>query len=187
MTTCWVDTETTGVDPRNSGAFEIAMLIYEGKNCVFESLYHLNPLNDEITWSEEAFKVNGVSEETIRSYPPLEEVVTEIIDALKEFMPSEKYAFAGYNSNFDFGHVGALFYRAGFSINDYFNGRLIDVYELVKKAASMGLLPKTENQKLTTMTKALNISHEEAHTAMDDIKATRRLYETIWQLQQKKN
>jgi len=184
ITSAWIDTETTGIDPRDSGAFEIALLIYKGKQCVFENLYQLNPLNDEVKWSEEAYKVNGVSEEKILSYPPFIGVVPDIVADLLAYMPEEKYAFAGYNCSFDYGHIGALFFRAGFGISNYFNGRLIDVLELVKKATAAGLLPKTENQKLPTMTKALKIEHAVAHTAMDDIKATRRLYEVIWQLQQ---
>ena len=184
ITSTWVDTETTGIDPRDSGAFEVALLIYQGKNCIFEKLYQLNPLNDEVKWSKEAYNVNGVSEETIRSYPPFEKVVPEIAADLQTHIPPEKYVFAGYSCPFDFGHIGALFFRAGINHSDFFNGRLIDVYELVKKAAASGLLPKTENQKLETMTKALKIEHGIAHTAMDDIKATRRLYEAIWQIQQ---
>jgi DNA polymerase III epsilon subunit-like protein len=182
ITSAWIDTETTGLDPRNSGAFEVALLIYQGPRCVFENLYRLNPLSDEVKWSEEACLINGVSEEEMLSYPPLEEVVPEIIEDLLKYMPPEKYVFAGYNCGFDFGHMGALFFRGGFQITDYFNRRLIDVYELAKKAAGMGLLPKTENQKLVTMTKALGIPHEDAHTAMDDIKATRQLYERIWHI-----
>jgi DNA polymerase III epsilon subunit-like protein len=186
ITSAWIDTETTGKDPRDSGAFEIALLIYQGAKCIFENLYHLNPLNDEVKWGEEAYRVNGVKEETILSYPPLEKVVPDIVADLKEFMPPEKYVFAGYNCNFDYGHIGALFFRAGFTVSNYFSERPIDVYERVKEAAKRGLLPKTENQKLETMTKALKIPHGIAHTAMDDIKATRRLYEVLWRLYQEK-
>jgi DNA polymerase III epsilon subunit-like protein len=187
MVTAWVDVESTGIDPRDSGAFEIALLIYQGGNCVFENLYHLNPLNDEVKWSEKAYQVNGVSEETILSYPPLEGVVPDIVADLKKFMPPEKYVFAGYNCGFDYGHIGALFFRAGFIIGDYFNGKMIDCYELVKKAATMGLLPKTENQKLETMTKALEIPHENSHSAMADIKSTRALYEMIYQISRRQH
>ncbi|MDR1073784.1 MAG: hypothetical protein LBL45_08940 [Treponema sp.] len=72
MISVWIDTETTGKDPRESGAFEIALLVYDGAKLLDEKLYHLNPLNDEIRFSEEAYQINGVSEETIRSYPPME-------------------------------------------------------------------------------------------------------------------
>jgi DNA polymerase III epsilon subunit-like protein len=184
ITSAWIDTETTGKDPREFGAFEISLLVYQGAKCVFEKLYHLNPLNDEVKWGEEAYQIHGVKEETIRSYPPPEEVIPDIVADLKKYMPPEKYVFAGYNCNFDYGHIGALFFRAGFNVGDYFNNRPIDVYDRVKKAAAKGLLPKTENQRLETMTKALGINHEKAHSAMDDIKATRQLYEVIWQLDQ---
>jgi DNA polymerase III epsilon subunit-like protein len=87
--------------------------------------------------------------------------------------------FAGYNCKFDWNHISALLLRhGGYGMEEYFNGRLIDVYELVKKAKEH--LPKTQNQKLETMTKALGIEHTGAHGALSDIKATRRLYEVIY-------
>ena len=178
----WVDTETTGLEPCTSGAFEIALLIYYGPKLVFENLYHLNPLNDEIKWSDGAYKVNGVSEEKILSYPSLDVVMQGMAEDLSKHMPTEKFVFAGYNCPFDYGHIDALFSRCGYRAADFFNSKLIDVYDLVKKAAGMGLLPKTQNQRLETMTKALGIEHGVAHTALDDIKATRRLYETIYRI-----
>lgn len=176
----WVDTETTGIDPRIYGAFEIAVLVYIGANPVFEKLYRLNPLNEEIRWSESAFKVNGVAEQTILSYPPPGEVVRQMAEDLRQNMPAEKYVFAGYNCKFDYGHIEALFSRNGVLMGDFFNGSLIDVLELVRKASDRGLLPATKDRKLETMAKALGIPHENAHTALDDIKATRKLYETIY-------
>ena len=183
ITSAWIDTETTGIDPRDSGAFEIALLIYKGPKCVFEKLYHLNPLSDEVKWSEEACQVNGVTEKTILSYPPLETVVPELIADLQKHLPPEKYVFAGYCCGFDFGHIGALLFRGGFIVGDLFSKRLIDVFELVKRAADAGLLPKTQDHKLATMAKSLGIVHGTAHTAMDDIKAARQLYETIYRIQ----
>jgi DNA polymerase III epsilon subunit-like protein len=180
ITSAWIDTETTGIDPRDSGAFEIALLVYKGPKRIFEKLYRLNPLSEEIRWSEEAFAVNGISEEEIRSYPPLESVVPEFVEDIKKHLPPEKYVFAGYKCDFDFGHIGALLYRGGFQITDFFNKRMIDVLELVKKAGAMGVLPETRDRKLGTMAKALGIAHEAAHTAMDDINVTRRIYEAVY-------
>ena len=186
MTIVFCDTETTGIDPRDSGAFEVAFLIYKDGKLVMEKLYHLNPLNDEVKWGEEAYKVNGVTEETIRSYPPFEAVVPEIIEDLKKYLSPEKYVFGGFKCGFDYGHIGALFYRAGFQISDYFSGRLIDVYDRAKQAMEDGDIPQTKDQKLKTLAKALNIDPGNSHTAMDDIKTTRRLYELLWYIQVKK-
>jgi DNA polymerase III epsilon subunit-like protein len=186
ITSIWCDTETTGIEPIDSGAFEIALLVYRGAEKLDEKLFHLNPLDDEVKFHEEAFKVNGVSEEIIRSYPPAEKVLPEIADFLGKYKPKEGLVFAGYKCKFDYGHLSALFFRHGIGMENYFNRELIDVHELVQKAAAMRILPKTTNHRLETMTKALGIAHEEVHTALSDIKATRRLYEIIYMLEREK-
>jgi DNA polymerase III alpha subunit (gram-positive type) len=180
MTTVWCDTETTGIDPRNSGAFEFAFLVYRRGELLEEKVFHLNPLNDEVRFGEEAYKINGVGEETIRSYAPASEVVPEIAVFLKKHVPPERLVFAGYNSGFDYRHLDALLARYGFNTGDYFDGRMIDVFKLVKNTSECGLLPKTPDKKLATMTKSLGIKHDDAHTAFSDIKATRELYEKIY-------
>jgi DNA polymerase III epsilon subunit-like protein len=182
MISIWCDTETTGFDPRESGAFEIALLVYDDAKLLDEKLYHLNPLNDEIRFSDEACQINVVSEETIRSYPPMEKVVPEIVELLKKHAPPEKYVFAGYNCNFDYGHLGALFFRCGLNIGDYFNGKFIDVLERVRMARKQGflVLDRKYDNRLEIITKALEITHDDAHTALSDIKATRQLYEALY-------
>jgi DNA polymerase-3 subunit epsilon len=187
MISIWCDTETTGLEPRDSGPFEIALLVYDGSKLLDEKVYHLNPLNSEIRFSEEAYQINGVSEETISSYPPMEKVVPEIVELLKKHVPPEKYVFAGYNCDFDYGHLGALFFRCGFNIGDYFNEKFIDVLERVKMAREQGflVLDSKYNNKLETIAKALGVTHDDAHTALSDIKATRQLYEALYRIWRK--
>jgi DNA polymerase III epsilon subunit-like protein len=181
-----MDTETTGLYPVDSGPFEIAILIYEGGIFKEERLFHLNPLVEgEVIIHQEALDVNGATEDQIRSYPPAKEVVPDMVELFKKYAPPEKLAFLAYNCPFDYGHLGSLLFREGFLVSDYFNGRFIDVLEMVKKARKMKLIdmdPK-ENNKLETVTKNLGIPHEDSHTALSDIKATRWLYETIWMLE----
>jgi DNA polymerase III epsilon subunit-like protein len=181
MIVIWVDVETTGIEPINSGPFELAFLVYNGGRLLEERLFHLNPLNDEVIIDQESLDVNGATEELIRSYPPAKEVVPEIVEFFKKTCPLEKLFFAGYNCPFDYGHLGALLFREGFLIDDCFNGQFIDVLELVRRAKEMKILGHTDNNRLTTITEALEIPHEGAHGAMADIKATRRLYEHIYQ------
>jgi DNA polymerase III epsilon subunit-like protein len=186
MTVVWCDTETTGLEPINSGPFEIALLVYRDGDLLAEKEFHLNPLNDEVVIHQSALDINGATEEQIRGYSPAKEVVPQIVEFLKQFVVPERFVFAGYNSKFDYGHIGALFFREGYSIGDLFNGKEIDVLELVKRSKERGLLDPTRDNKLTTMTKALKIAHDEAHTALSDIKATRRLYEIIYFLSRRK-
>jgi DNA polymerase III epsilon subunit-like protein len=180
ITSIWGDLETTGLYPINSGPFELAFLVYKDSTLLEERVFHLNPLNDEVIIHQEALKVNGATEEIIRSYPPAKEVVPQIVEFFKKYAPPEKLVFAGYNSPFDYGHIGALLFREGYVIEDYFDGRQIDVLKLVRKTSAMGILDYTKNHKLETMTKSMNIEHNAAHTALSDIKATRRLYEAVY-------
>jgi DNA polymerase III epsilon subunit-like protein len=121
MTIVFCDTETTGLNPINSGPFELAFLVYEGSSLLEERIFHLNPLNDEVVIHQEALDVNGATEELIRSYPPAKEVVPDIVEFFKKYVPPEKLIFAGYNCPFDYGHLGALLFREGFAISEYFN------------------------------------------------------------------
>ena len=185
MTVLWCDTETTGLYPRDSGPFELAFLVYQGGTLLEERVFYLNPLNEEVIIHQDALEVNGATEEQIRGYPPAREVVPEILAFFKQYTPPERLVFAGYNCPFDYGHLGALLFREGSIISDYCNDRFIDVLELVKKAHKNQLLPKTRDNKLETLCKSLGIAHEEAHTALSDIKATRSLYETIYQMERR--
>jgi DNA polymerase III epsilon subunit-like protein len=187
MTVIFCDTETTGIEPINSAPFEIALLVYKDGKYITEKVWHLNPLDDEVLYHQDAYKVHGVKEETIRGYPSASEVIPEIAAFLKEYMPEEKLVFAGYKCDFDYKHLSALLFRFGNGvlIQDLFNGEMIDVLEHVKKAQSLKIIPKTDNQKLETMTKALGIPHEGAHGALSDIRATRLLYETIYAIERK--
>jgi DNA polymerase III epsilon subunit-like protein len=180
MKVIWCDTETTGLNTRDSGPFELAFLVFDGGIQADSKVFYLNPLNEEVIIHPDALEVNGVSEETIKGYRSAKEVVPEIVDFFKEHCPPEKLIFAGYNCPFDYGQIGALLFREGFSISDYFSGRFIDVLELVKRAKAMKLLENTRDNKLETITKSLQIEHDSAHTALSDIKATRRLYEIIY-------
>jgi len=185
MTVVFCDTETTGLDPIDSAPFEIAMLIYRGADLIAEKVFYLNPLSDDVLFHEDAYKVHGVSEDTIKSYPPAAEVIPQIVGFLSPHCPPEKFVFGGYNAPFDYGQVGGIMFRHGVTIGDYFSGRLIDVLELVKKAKGKGLIKSTRDNKLSTITEALGIDHGEVHAALPDIKAARRLYEYIYGLWRK--
>jgi len=196
MLQLWADSETTGLDPAFSGAFEFAFLVFYDGRFVKEKVFYLNPLNETIQFGEEAYKVNGVSEETIKSYPPAEQVIPEIVDWLTPHLynsmhdraePDQRFVFAGYCANFDYGHLKALFDRCNVSMDFFFDGRIIDVYEYVKKAYSRGIIKYTPDKKLETITKALGIPHNSAHSALGDIWATRKLYETLYSLSKKGN
>ena len=178
MNVIWCDTETTGIKPEDSGAFEIAVLFAHDGKIAGESVFHLNPLTDTILYHEGAAQVHGVGEQIIRSYPPAERVIPEIAaffcEAMENYCSGERMVFAGYNCLFDWDHLQALFTRCNERLDDYFSTRF-DVMEMAKKAAAKKLIPYQKNFKLGTICKSLGVPLENAHSAGADIGATRNV------------
>ena len=186
MRIVFVDTETSGLDPINSGPHEIAILIYDGANLIADTVFYLNPLDDEVLIHPGALEVSGVTEEQVRSYPLASLVVPQIAAFLSGFCPPEKFVFAAYNAPFDFGHIKSIFSRHGVDIYDYFSWQMIDILQLVKNAKYSGQLKIEGDNKLGTITKALDIPHENQHSALGDIVATRKVFEIIQHLTRRK-
>lgn len=186
MKVLWCDTETTGIKPENSGAFQIAMLYKYGadKTKVWERLFFLNPIDEEkgILYHESAAQVHGYSRGQIEGFNKAEIIMPKIAEFLNLYCQNfsekgefEKLYFAGYKCDFDWGHLDALFTRyTAYKMTDFFEIKTLDVYEQVKRATEMGII-NTVNQKLSTVCKSLNVPLENAHDAMGDITATRNL------------
>lgn len=186
----WCDIETTGLDPENAAPFQVAFIFVStqkinGETVKDESsrVFYLNPLDiPGIEYNEEAGKIHGYTEEQIRSFEPAKDVVPKIKVYLEDcihFRFEEKPYFVGYNSNkFDWDHLVSIFSKFGFTFNDYFAGKL-DVFDQVKRAGALRVLPYLENRKLTTVAKFLGIDLENAHDALGDITATREVAKSL--------
>lgn len=179
----WFDTETTGVDTGDSAIFEIAMILVDGGKIICERDFCMNPLNGDgnIVYHEDAGKIHGVPEEEIRGYPPESEQVEKIVRFLSEAREmwrtdgsrSEKLVPAGYNVCFDIRFLRAMLERHGYKYGDYFSSLTADVFDQVKRAGEMRVLPWLRDRKLGTVADHLGVPLEKAHNALSDIRATR--------------
>lgn len=179
----WIDTETTGIDTRDSAAFQVACVLVDNGQFVCERCFFLNPLSETIKYHEGAGAVHGYSEERIKAFPPEKEQVPKIAEFFaeardfwkKDGSKTEKMIIAGYNVSFDVEHLKALFERNGCRLEDYFLSVIADVFLQVKKAGVQKALPYLPDRKLGTVAKHLGVNLENAHNALADIKATREI------------
>lgn len=173
----WVDTETTGIDHVDSGAFQIAY-IFRNKDITEEKVLYLNPLDDNIIYHKEAGLIHGIPEEEIRSYPSASIVIPELVEKLKELVATDdgkKLYIAGYNVIFDYMHLKSLIEKYTESkMDEFFYPQMADVFSQAKKGKLMGRV-NTVNLKLTTVCKSFNVKLDNAHNALADITATRDL------------
>ena len=186
----WLDTETTGIDPTDSAAFELAFILVQNGTVICERDFFLNPLSETIIYHKEAGEVHGYTEEQIKAFPPEKEQMPKIAQFLKDCVElfktdgsrTEKLVIAGYNVDFDKKHLKALLERNGFNYDDYFISGSADVYEQVKRAGFQKALPYLPDRKLGTVAKHLGVNLENAHNALSDIKATREVAKKLQQL-----
>lgn len=186
----WCDVETTGLEPENASAFQIAFILVDNGKDYGERCFRFNPLSEKILYNEDAGKVHGYSKEQIESFPPESEIAPNIIrflnDAINLYASDgsrhEKMIFAGYNSDkFDWNHVKAVLERNGAKMEDYFCGKA-DVFKQVKRASEVKKIPYLENRKLGTICNHFQIKMEKAHDALSDIKATREVAKSLHRL-----
>lgn len=185
MAVIWCDTETTGLSPDDSGAFQVALLAVvvedNGNKVVHERMFMFNPLGGSILYHASAGEIHGYSEDDIRALPAEKEVIPNMVKFFNDIMtnygkkPAEKMDFCGYNPKFDWGHLEQNLRRCGYNILDYFSGKLHDVQDQAKLAVRKGVIGRLDNLKLTTVAKSLGVDMENAHDAMCDIKATRKV------------
>jgi len=181
----WIDTETTGLDAKVNGIHQIGMLVEIGGNLVFQKEYRMQPFPDDVV-EPKALKVSGTTEEDLLSYQDphlaVKNILADLSHFINKFDKADKAFFGAYNSNFDMSFIFEFFKKGGEKyLGSFLNWKCVDPRYLVSFAEYEGIIPKLRNNKLGTVCEYFNIIFD-AHTALDDILATRELYYTVSRL-----
>jgi len=181
----WIDTETTGLDPKIHGLREVACIVEIDNIVVDEFLLHI----DTTTYAKEKYiskyvkDVMGVTEEKLQEnlssfiqIKDFREIVEQHIDIEDS---SDRFMMAGFNTEFDFGFIEA-WYKDNLMPLEFFNTfgyQKIDVLEFVRNLKYLNLF-ETKNNKLETLCNHFDIEIN-AHEALSDIQATKKLHEVL--------
>lgn len=180
MITCFIDVETTGLDPKAYSIIQLSGIIRNGEEeKSFD--FRIKPYKNE-TITESASSKTGLTQEIIETYPDQIEAYNAFMSLLKEFGVGSSYKnkayFVGYNSDFDMS-----FLRDWFEFNNntrfgyYFWWPDIDVARMAA-LYFMGGRHLIGGFKLVDVYRYIfNEDFENAHDAMSDIMATKRLFE----------
>lgn len=182
----WIDTETTGLTA-NSYPFQFAGIIEIDGEIKEEFDVKCRPFPGTDI-SEDALKVTGKTIDEIMAYQNPEDAHQQLLSIfskhINKFDKSDKFIIAGHNIPFDFEMIIKWFKKCGDPyLGSWVNYKLnFDTLAVIKALQVVAKFPITENNKLDTIAKELNISLEFAHDAMFDIKATMEIGHKLFEI-----
>jgi len=179
MRKLWLDVETTGLDSKEHGVIQLACLVENKQGEIIDKFeIRIKPFKGCI-YSADAKKVHGKSKKEIKTYVPEKEAVTKFILWLQKYqINKEQYSITGYNSRFDQEFIISLFERNNIPFWTYFNYYDIDVFALIKILDLSGTFEGKKSKKLVAVCNSQGIKIN-AHDALSDIEATRKLYNKV--------
>jgi len=153
-----LDLETTGLDSQTDRIIEIGAVRFNGRRVEDEFNMLINPgrsIPPFIT------QLTGISDQMVREAPPIQAATAELKDFIGDC------PVLGHNVRFDLSFV-RKYNIAG--LNEY-----IDTYEM----ASI-LLPSAERYNLGSLGQLLGVPLPATHRALDDARATRGVYQILF-------
>lgn len=165
----FIDTETTGLDPRLQEVIEVAVILEKPDGTLEEWCTKVRPTRLE-TAEPYALKVNGYEAhpELWATAPTFPEIVSELARRLDDTI------LVGHNVGFDLDFLQEGLIRAGSKVR--LAHRKLDTYTLAyEHLAPEGL----ESLSLDAVCSFLGISNEGHHTALVDARRCRAVWHTL--------
>lgn len=182
MKILYIDTETTGTDRNRHEIIQIAAIVEIDGDVKEEVNYQVQPKKwDQI--DPEALKVTGKTIEELRTYPDATSVYAKFKNLLDRYVDKynrdDRFYPAGHNLGFDMDFLNTFFKTYGdlYGMGSYQNWRFLDTRILGNILIANNLLT-CNTVKLGDLCREYAIELD-AHDAMNDIRATRQLYQAM--------
>lgn len=152
------DLETTGLSPTEDEIVEVgAVKIKNGKICeTFSTL-----VKPKKPIPADATKVHGITDQMVKDCPGIEKVLPDFLKFI------EGTYLVAYNIDFDYSFTSNVAKKLGYKLNN----KQIDAMVVAKNH-----IPSLRNYTLKSVVKALNITLENAHRAINDTIATAKAF-----------
>ena len=152
------DIETTGFSPEKNRIIEIGAVKVE-KGVITDKFSTF--VNPDVPIPFDIEKLTGINDAMVLPYPPIDVILPQFL----EFVGDS--ALVAHNAGFDVGFISHYAEEQGLP----FQPTVLDTVSLARL-----LLPNLNRFKLDTVAKALNISLENHHRAVDDAEATAEIF-----------
>ncbi len=181
MKTIFFDCETTGVNPVNNDIIQIAGIIEnEG-----EEIDNFNIRMQPFSWEnveQKALDVNKITIEQLKEFPEPNiayQELTSIFDKhIDKFNKEDKFIVCGYNVRFDIGFLKEFFIKNNDSYLFSYLGRIKDPMHIIDYLRTLNKID-VKSSKLSDVCDYFNIDIGNAHDAMADIVATKKIMEKL--------
>jgi len=183
----YIDTETTGINPKDNGLIQISGMIEIDSQMVKEFDFRVKPfLGDKI--EDEALKVNGITREDLEKFESPDLVFEKLIALFNQYVnpydKSDKFFFIAYNARFDWDFLSNFFLKNNHKyFSSYFFFPQIDVMYLAAEKLK-SVRASMQNFKLQSVAEALGIqiNKDLLHDAKYDIELTRLVYQKVTEI-----
>lgn len=180
MKILFIDTETGGVNPKESALIQLSGIVRVDKKDIEEFNFFIKPF-PESEINAKALEIQGRTEKELETekYRPEKEVYTDFKKILDRYIDkydkTDKFIIAGYNVKFDVDMLQSFFKRNGDNfLFSYISSSVLDPLPCIGMLQLCEVLPELENNKLETWCKHFDIEFK-AHDSLEDIKATKEL------------
>ncbi len=155
---CVFDLETTGGNLKNDRIIEIGMVNIDNLEVVQRKDFLINPDRNIPDFIQ---KLTNIKQSDVEGSP----LITEVIDEILEFIGDR--VLVAHNASFDVPFLNAVLRRIG--------KKELKNKSICTNLMTKYLIPSLMSSNLNYMSQIFNISHTNAHRALDDAEATAKL------------
>ena len=157
-TYCVFDLETTGFDADLDGITEVAVCKVKNGEIIDEFTTFVNP-EKPIPYNVQ--ELTHITDDMVKDAPKMSDMIPEFLEFVKGSV------LVAHNAHFDISFIANKAKKLGLDFKPY----VIDTYEI-----SLELYNAVENHKLGTLVEYLGIELEGAHRAINDTRATAKMF-----------
>ena len=155
---CVIDLETTGGNPETEKIIEVGMVKIENRKITEERSFLVNPQKDIPDFVQ---KLTGIRKADVEHAPKIEEVIDEIVEFIG------KGILVAHNTSFDIPFLNGVLKNL--------QRPSLDNKVICTNIMTKYLIPDIMSSNLQYMSQIFNISHSNAHRAIEDARATGNL------------